>query len=99
MRSWDALTSATEAMLGHLWGRRQRLDGSAPVRGFDQGQIEGLCVPQSKHAELDENLTHMKFIIHLCQINRASFYLSKLLAGRHFEVRDFHLLRDFLSNY
>ena len=64
------------------------------VSGFDQGQIKDSGVSLSIRTKIILNTTNMKFIIHLCQINRADSYLSIVLAGGHFEV----LLRDLLSN-
>ena len=56
-------------------------------------------VSQGIRSKMDKNRTNIKIIIHLCQINRVDAYLSIVLAGDHFEVRDFHLLRDSRSNY
>ena len=49
--------------------------------------------------EMHKNRTYTKYIIHLCQINRAVAYLSIVLAGGHFEVWDFHFIQGLICNY
>ena len=56
------------------------------VSGFDQGQIKDSGVSQWIRTKIILNTTNMKFIIHLCQINRVLSYLSIVLEIGHFEV-------------
>ena len=69
------------------------------VSALTRGEIQGLSVQTYIRREMHKNRTYTKFMIHLCQINRADAYLSIVLAGGHFEVCHLHFIQDLLCNY
>ena len=57
----------------------------AQVSGFTQGEEHGFNVVFARRAKMNETRTQSKNMIDLCQIKKIIAYLSKLLAGGHFE--------------